>query len=313
MYNEAQKTAFIAATYPDAAKRNEISGLLALFASYEEAWGGDLVLQPIEKLQPAFDEIAETITIAKTKTLLPALKKYRTWYLAQNPNAVSAGVALLRLNLAGKLRGSMVASPRHLKLVLDEVFESPERESQDCIFRTLLWLAFAGIPRDQATLVTIDEVDFENMQIHHGGKDYELHTEGLREFRKLCALDYLMYIHNNPYYEDKRPRIQGNQLLRGFGKTSLNVTKICTEMSRRFSQTKWSLIYENVLICGVFYEKYELERIGQKASFNEEAEERLREMTESSETALKASRYTMRTRYKDRYRQWKALFNVADE
>jgi len=314
MYNEEQKSAFLTATYPNEAKRGEIAGLFALFAPYEETWGIDLVLQHIDKLQPAFDEIVETITPSKAKRiLLPALKKYRTWYLTQKPNAISTGVLLLKLNLEGKLRSLMVASPRHLKLIFDEVFESPERESLDCVYRALLWLAFAGVPRDRATLITVDEVDFENMQIHHGGKDYEIHAEGLKEFRKLCTLDYLVYIHRNPDYEQQRPRVQGDQLLRGYSNTSLNILKICNDMTRRFMPTKWALAYENVQACGLYYKKYELERIGQDVSFNEEAEERLSQMTESSEAALQISRNMMRSRYRAGYRQWKALFNVPED
>jgi len=312
MYNEGQKSAFIAATYSEA-RRGEIAGLFELFAPYEETWGRDLVQQPIDKLQPAFDKIAETLSTSKAKALLSALKKYREWYLAENPGIISAGVLLLKLNIEGRLRSSMVASPRHLRMILDEVFDSPEKESQDCINRALLWLAFAGVPRNQATLVTVDEVDFENMQIHHGGKDYEIYTGGLKELRKLCALDYLMYIHNNPYYENKRPRIQGNQLLRGFGETSIDIQSICTEMSRRFSQTDWALSYESVLACGLFYEKYELERIGKEVSFVEETEQRLSEMTESSESVINGNRYSIRARYQRKYRQWKSLYNLAEE
>jgi hypothetical protein len=312
MYNEAQKSAFIAATYPEGAKQGEITALLTLFAPDEESWGGDLVLQHIDKLQPAFDRITETLSTTKAKALLAVLKKYRDWYLAENPGKISAGVLLLKLNIEGRLRSSMVASPKHLQLILDEVFEKPERESQDCVYRALLWMAFAGVPRDQAALVTVDEVDFENMQIHHGGKDYEIPVAGLKAFRKLCALDYLMYIHYNPDYENKRLRVQGNQLLRGYGESSLDIVKICADMSRRFSQTKWTLIYENVLICGLFYEKFELERIGQEVDFIEESEQRLNEMTESSEAALVVNRYSIRGRYRNRYKQWKSLYNVAD-
>jgi len=313
MYNEGQKSAFIAATYPGEAKRGEVAGLLELFAPYEEDWGRDLVQQPIEKLQPAFDKIAGTLMKTKAQDLLATLKKYRKWYLADKPNEVSAGVLLLKVDLGSKLRGSMVASPKHLRLIFDEVFDSPEKESQDCIFRTLLWLAFAGVPRDQATRVTVDEVDFYRMQIHHNGKDYAIPVEGLAEFHKLCELDYLVYIHSNPDYEQKRPRIQGSQLLRGYGSTSTEVKKICCEMSRRFSPTNWTLSYENILLCGLFYGIYELERIGQEATFNEETEQRLSEMTESSESALVVSRYKIRAKYRSGYKQWKALFKVAEE
>jgi len=292
MYNEGQKSAFITAAYPEEAKQSEIAGLFALFAPHEEFWGRDLVQQPIDKLQPAFNEITEKLTVAKAKNLLAVLKKYRKWYLADKPDAVSAGVLLLKVDLGSRLRRSMAASPRHLKMALDEVFEPPEKETQDCVYRVLLWLAFAGVPRDRAALVTVDEVDFYNMQIHHGGRDYIIHREGLTEFHKLCELDALAYIHRNPDYEQRRPRLAGDQLLRGYGPKSIVVTKICDDMSRRFSKSNWALAYESIADCGLYYDKFESERCGQAVSFDE------------------LGSYAVSRNYRFGYSQWKAIFHV---
>ena len=295
MNNEEQKAAFIAATYAEA-KRAEMATLFGLFAAHEESWGRDLVQQPIEKLQPAFNEIADSIKATKAKALLAALKKYRKWYLSNHDvNAVCVGVLLLKVDLESKLRNSMAASPQHLKMILNEVFESPEKETQDCVYRVLLWMAFAGLPRDRATLVTADEVDFYNLQIHHGGKDYVIRQEGLTEFHKLCELDTLLYVHNNPYYEQRRPRLAGDQLLRGYGPKSVVIRKICDDMSRRFSKTNWALTYESMADSGFYYGKFELERCGQAVSFDE------------------LGSYAMSRNYRFGYSQWKALFPVEKE
>jgi hypothetical protein len=311
MYNEAQKRAFIAATYANEAKREEVADSFERFVSYEEAWGGDLVLQPIRQLQPAFDEIVQAVSAAKAKALLPMLKKYRKWYLAQNPNAVCSGVVLLKLNMEDKLRGTMVASPLHLRRVLDEVLEPPEKESLDCVCRVWLWLAFAGVPQNQVTSITVDEVDFYNMQIHHGGRDYEIYREGLTEFHKLCELDYLVYIHRNPDYAQKRPRLAGNQLLRGFGPKSLEIAKISIETSKRFAKTQWSLFFESVQFSGLYYRRFELERIGQKVTFIEDPEERLRESANKNKPAT--YRNLVNLRHRNNYKQWKALFPVSTD
>ena len=313
MYNAEQKMEFITAAYPDEAKRVEITKLFESFTPHEESWGSDLIIQPINLLQSAFDDIVKSIAVTNARTLLTALRKYRKWYLDRNPKAVSAGVGLLKLNVGDKLRGSMVASPKHLRLVLDEVLDPPEMESMDCVFRVLLWLAFAGIPRDQAALVTVDEVDFNEMRIHHGGIDYEIHTEGLKEFRKLCELDSLVYIHRNPDYEQRLPRIEGNQLLRRTSVKSLEILKLCNDMRQRFVKTEWSLTYENVSYSGLYYEKYELERAGQTITFDDEIEKRLEERHDASKAILKSNRNSIRSRHRARYTQWKSLFHVAAE
>jgi len=314
VYNAEQKMEFITASYPDGAMRVEVMELFAGFAPYEESWGSDLVKQPINLLQPAFDTIIESISASKAeRVLLPALRKYRKWYLDRNPKAICAGILLLKLNLDSKLRNTMVASPMHLKRVLDKVFDAPERESLDCVYRALLWMAFAGVPRDQATSITVDEVDLYSLQIHHDGKDYDIYREGLAEFHKLCELDYFMYIHRNPDYEQRRPRLNGTQLLRGYGVSSLDIVKIGKDMSKWFSKTKWSLVYESVQACGLYYRKFELERIGEAVSFDEETAQRISELPEADESTIKSNFYSIRGRYRNGYNQWKNFFNVAAE
>jgi len=307
MFNNEQKMAFVEASYPEN-KREEIVGLLELFAPYEESWNSDLIRQPITRLQPAMNEIAETISVTKAKALLVILKRYQKWTASQSTGAVGSGVLLLKIDTDSKLRSSMVSSPRQLKLILDEVFESPERETVDCVYRSLLWLAYIGVPKNLAPMITTEEVDFYEMMIRHDGKEYKIPAEGLKDFRKLCELDTFVFIHKNPDYEQRRPRAEGNQLLRGHA--SVSVEKISDAIYKRFAKSKWALTYESVSDSGLFYEKYELERFGLGVSFDEETNERLAEMTDSSESARKSSLYKIRSRYFEKYTQWKSIFNL---
>ena len=312
MFNKEQKEAFASASYSEK-KRVEVLGLFALFAPYEESWGYDLLRQQITELQPAFDEIVKTIPATKANRLLVYLKAYRKWFIAQNPGAVCSGVGLLKINLLDKVRYSMVASPRHLKYILDDVFDSPKLETVDCVYRGLMWLAFAGVPRDQAPLITIGEVDFYEMRIYHDGKEYVIPTEALKEFHKLCELEDFLLVHKNPDYETRRARAVGAQLLRGLREVSLDSDKISDAISKRFAKSQWSLTYETVLASGLYYEKYESERFGLEVSFDDEIKERLGEMTESNEAAYKSNFSTMRGRYFEKYNQWKALFTARTE
>ena len=309
MFNGEQKEAFASASYSEK-KREEVLELLALFTPYEESWGYDLLKQHITQLQPAFDEIVKTISATKANRLLVYLKGYRKWFIAQNSGAICSGVGLLKINILDKVRYSMVASPRHLKYVLDEVFEAPEKETVDCISRALLWLAFMGVPSDQAAALTAAEVDFYEMRVRCGGNEYVIPTEALKEFHKLCELGDFMFAHRNPDYETRRARVEGNSLLRGFGESVLDSKRISDSISKWFSGSKWSLTYETVLASGLYYEKYESERFGLKVSFDEETKERLEEKAESNEAGYMNHFYTMRSRYFEKYNQWKALFTA---
>ena len=308
MFNREKKEAFAAASYPSN-KRDEVLGLLELFSSYEDSWHGDLVKQPIGRLQPAFDEVAKTIAVKKARNLLTILKKYREWYLSESGvKAVYGGVLLLKLNTDDRLRSNMVASPMYLKFVLDEVFEDPALETADCIYRALMWLAFAGVPREAAPQIAADEVDFHDMVIRHGGIEYKIYREGLRELQKLCELDSFRVIRTNPSAEQRRARLEGNQLIRGLGSTVIMEQRISMTLSGRFQKSKWSLTYENVSDSGMFYEKYEQEIFGTAVSFDEVVEQRLDAMQGLDNAARIRNRNMIKSRLNDKYVRWKAVF-----
>jgi len=305
MFNGEQKEAFLV-SYPKN-NREEALGLLRLFSPYEETWGGDLVLQPIDRLQPAFDTIVKSIAAKKAKTLLAVLKSYREWYLSNNTvKGVCAGVLLLKMDTLEKLRYSMVASPMNLKLILDEEFDAPEKETVDCVYRTMLWLAFIGVPYNTAPLIEVDEIDFYSMVIRHGEQEYIIPAEGIKELRKLCELDAFWVLRKNSEWKKQCRRAEGKQLLRGLGENPIVAEKISVALSRRQLKTRWSLGYESVLLSGLFYKKFELERLGSEVSFEEEIEHRL-SMAESKSTPASNPR-TIRWRYREKYKQWKMIF-----
>ena len=313
MFNGEQKEAFASASYSEK-KREEVLELLALFTPYEESWGYDLLKQQITQLQPAFDEITKSFPVKKAKALLAVVKKYREWFISEHKEqAVYAGVLLLKISEEDKLRSSMIPSAMYLKLALDEVFEKPEQETVDCVYRGLMWLAFAGVPRTLAPQLTIDEVDFYNMVIRHDGKEYPIPAEGLKEFQKLCEVDSFLVIHQNPYWEKRSPRTEGHQLLRGLGEAVVAAEKIGETVSRRFMKSKWSLGYDSVQASGLFSAKYELERFGLDVSFEAEIEQRLAEMPHLDKAAISNNRSLMRSRYMEKYTQWKQLFDLQPE
>jgi len=310
VFNKEQKVKFIAASYPEE-KSAEILELLSLFSPYEDEWHDDFLRQPISRLQPAFNVIAKTMPAKRAKALLSVVKKYREWFLSEyKEQAAYAGVLQLKISDDDKLRSSMVPSAMYLKLILDEVLEEPARDTVDNVYRALLWLAFAGVPRTLAPLITKDEIDFYNMVIRHDGREYRIPAEGLTEFQKLCELDTFLVIHKNPDYEKRRPRAEGNQLLRGLSNTCIEAEKIGDAIYQRFAKTKWSLTYEAVIDSGLYISKYEMERFGLDVSFETEIEQRLEAMTDQSKQAISNNRSMMRSRYTEKYNQWKNIFNL---
>jgi len=296
-----QKRGYIDTVHPQ--NTEKFSEWLALFSPYEEAWKMDLVLQSIEPLQEAFNQITRDFTPKQKKDFLALLKSYREWYLAHtNKKAICAGVLLLKNDQTEALRKKMVSSTLHLKMILDEVFETPEKGTLACIYRAYLWLAFIGVPKEKASQITIDDVDFHHMQLHHNGIHYELPTHGLMEFRQLCELDSFVSYHKNPDFEYQKTRIPGNQLLRGTTQNSLNPKTPTLFVRRGFVDTAYSLNYDSVALSGLYCRKFELERAGLPIDFRQEVM--------ANSTANEKSIEMLLYQRKRHYAQWKEAFEV---
>lgn len=80
-----------------------------------------------------------------------------------------------------KQQESYVSSPRHLKLILDEVFPIFDQDFENRvnhIYRTFLWLGFMGCSSTQSAYVQEGDVDFKRMVVRVRDNDT---TPGLRE------------------------------------------------------------------------------------------------------------------------------------
>ena len=302
MYNNNQKRSFIEAS-GHKYSAEKFSDWLAQFSPYEASWEMDLVLQSIEPLQAAFNQITRDFTPKQKKSFLALLKDYREWYLSQSKKkAVCAGVLLLKNDQTEALRSKMVSSARHLKMILDEVFDSPEKGTLACIYRAYLWFAFVGIPREEIMSIAVDDIDFRNMCIRRDGATYELPTYMLPELYQLCERKEFVSIHKNPDYERLIPRIEGDQLLRGTSESSLEPKSPSIYVQRSFAGSEYSLTYESVAFSGLCHRKFELERAGLPIDFREEIEAR----SNATEESIKLLVY----RQKQNYAQWKEIFSV---
>ena len=110
---------------------------------------------------------------------------------------------------------SYVSSPRHLKLILDEVFPIFDQDFENRInhiYRTYLWLGFIGCSAIQSAYVREGDVDFRRMvvrvrdtddtpglkeiitgphggQIQHDGvKELMIYSEAVEDLRMACEL-----------------------------------------------------------------------------------------------------------------------------
>ena len=130
-------------------------------------------------------------------------------------------------------------------------------------------------------MLNLEDEDFAEMLIHHGGRDYPIYREALPAFRNCVRLTEFRYKH--PNYPDRtvwKDRIPGDILVRGIRSVpSMAVMQV--ELSRRLrraneaGKTEMRLSYYRIWISGVFYRMYEDELAGFPADFSSVVDEKL--------------------------------------
>lgn len=295
MYNEDQKSRFINEYSQKSSTRTFVTQIFNWFEQYEEEWQCDLSLQTTEILQPVVNELTG-VRNKSTEVVLGVLREYVKW-CARNNIETSKGIFDVTIDSIDKIRNQMVASPLHLKKILDEYFDQPEQETIDITYRVFVWMAFAGLQDKDAVKVTSADVDFKKFQINYGGESYEIYKEGYVDFEKACKLDEFLFIHENPHYEVPRKRVAGDTIMRGYRSAEINFTSIRPIINKKFSnfeekqkerQKQQSeneievseekqrkkgrsqvsgLSYNRIYTSGVFYRMYERERMGEPVNF----------------------------------------------
>lgn len=314
MYNEETKIKFIQ-DYTN----SESSGRFAVtvfnaFAPHEEAWGADLCTKTAEELQPAVDSVLCLRTRGQWSYLL-LLRTYCKWCIAHKIPGACDGAANINTVGVDKIRKQMVSGPMHLQKYLDDVFPPVEDESISILYRCYLWMAFGGVPEEDVTRIKCSDVDLDNMVIRFCGKSYDLYREAVPAFRLAATLTSFNYYHDNPVYVSRRDRYPGDTLMRGIK------TLVTTEFLYRTlwshqkkaiaeGKTEQNLSYRRVMLSGLFYRNYEMERIGLPLNFTDVVIEETKGKTYSLNRRMKVEHIQNRIMrgYLEDYQRWKFVF-----
>ena len=280
MYNAKQKESFIRDYTTKISVNEQAKRLFDLFEPYEEQWGADLCTRTTEEIQPVFDRIAG-VRESSSHAPRTILRGYARWCMENGIPGATDAVMHLENAGADRLRDRMIRNPRHLQAVLDIICEPESEETADNYVRCYCWLAYAGLGAEDALTVRASEVDFTQMLIHHGSRDYPIYREALPAFRNCVRLTEFRYKH--PNYPDRtvwKDRIPGDVLVRGIRSVpSMAVMQV--ELSRRLrraneaGKTEMRLSYYRIWLSGVFYRMYEDELAGFPADFSAVVDEKL--------------------------------------
>lgn len=312
MYNEQWKMSFVN-LYADQA-RTHLINLFEKFAPYEEEWGDDLCRQPTDRLQTVVDKLVDTEKYS-FRNVVERLRQYFAW-CETNKVKVSDAVLFLKPKPRMQYSKGLVASPLHLKTIMDQTFRPLKYQTIDVTFRVYLWLAFSGMIDTDAINVSVKNVDLSNLCILYKGMKYPIYESALDDFKQACELQAFRY------QEQLRPREESDKLLRGFRVRRDPLKEMRTAISRNFQKQDNAtddsdskrLNYASVYSSGLYFRLYQAEQSGEKIVYRDVAENELIKKGEKKPTASKSkAEWDNKTNYnawylKRNYQTWKAVY-----
>jgi hypothetical protein len=320
MYNAEQKMRFIQSRIRNENKRQPAVDAFDAFAALEEERGADLCTLPKQDLMETLDSLAGIRNQNQWKEV-HIIQDYLYWCVDNKiPRASRDIFDMMEVGLEN-LRKRMVASPLHLQRVLDQVFDPEEEKTIDNVYRSFLWMAYGGMDRDEALLVTDDAVAFKALAIRWKGESYPLYREALPAIENCIELETLAVKRSD--YTSIQDRIEGDRLLRGV-KANSTAGTLLPVITKRVKQaveegkTDVNISYNQVWISGLFYRMYEQERAGDVVDFIKAAEKTIddrivkKTQAEKPVTDDREGRiYRTARDYKNDYQRWKRAFEVG--
>lgn len=307
IYNEVRKEHFIDET---ATRRDKAYCVFKSSYPYEQQAGVDLCDLPLDTLQKYVDENLGT-GAASSVLLFSILQSYFDWCCRSgyiDNNTLNQVV----IDYDAKVKRYLVASPRHLNLILDQSFTPVEENRLDILYRCLIWLAFSGIRQTDVMSVKSRDIHFDTMTIEFGELVYELYREAIPALRAACEAETFVYTGTAPNGTKtnlNRKRNHNEYLFRSF---KTEKPRLGTMLQQTFSCTRahgFDISYNRVYMSGLFYRAYENERAGLPPNFDDEVRYRVEKNAANKDRkALNASAYSARAGLKKEYQQWKRAF-----
>lgn len=326
MYNAELKERFVSAYSKDESKRKILYTMFGALEKCEEKLGKDFCQMNHEDLNQVLPEIVG-YRFRSRYSRSALLRAYCQWCVDNHVEGASMEVANVDFGELGieKMQRQSVANPQHLQRYLDCIFEKESEETVDVVFRCYYWLAYMGIMNEEDALaLDVSNVDFEDMTVRIGEKEYPFYREAVPSLRKCATLQSFRYIH--PFYDVvRKDRAPGTKLLRGLsGDGSAKAIRVV--VCRKAREKKYapagiendkamnlSLSYTRVWLSGRFYDMLEKERAGMSVDFTYLAEEFMAGKTynlSSGRNSLDAKVRWYAKEYQRDYERWKQAHSV---
>lgn len=218
--------------------------------------------------------------------------------------------------------GEYISSPRHLEVIVNKIFPKYNYFNIFDIYRSMIWMVYAGIRAKDTVYVEKSDIDLENMVINFDGQTYRIYPEMLSSLRACMENEFIR--RRDAPWEKPRARSGGNKVLRLQYRQGSNTL----EDSRPNSNTLRNRIKEyigrynkenaseivirlsKIFDYGEFYRGYQVELCGEFLDLREMAFRRARYNKDVDRNVPDAtfSQWVKSTRRE--YNNWKKVFNL---
>lgn len=305
MYNPDVKNSFLN-QLTNAYSIERFTSIFSASEPYETKNAKDLYEFSEEELSPVIRVISGVKTSSR-RTQICNVRRYIKWCKQNDIACVSDAIFTLDYNDTETIKTKWVSGPLQLQNYLDQICAPESERTISDIYRCYLWLAFSGMPEDEAVNITASDVDLLTLIVWSNGKRYNIYREGVMAFSNCVNQDSFRYTHPLYFQTVDRKRVEGELLLRGI-KTQPKALAFKTELVKRNARaieenkTTLKLSYNTVRDSGLFYEVYERKTAQQVVDTRKYVMKALLE-----KLGDEVSRYTIRQLVND-YFKWKQAF-----
>lgn len=338
MYNEERKNRFMNEYSSSDSFSRSVKVIFDWTEPYETLNQQDLC----ELNKEVLNRIISDIAVAPTRTAqcyISIVQRYIEW--CQKEGFSTDPVEICRDY--SNLNTIMVNSPTHLKQTLDKFFpiikhkKAQKYGTFNCLYRTICWLAFMGITKNDAENLKCNSVDFEDMMIGFNGRGFKIYEESVFDLDK-CVHSEVFFQQRvgtrtkktgektDVVYNTLLPRAKSNYVLRGRTDQKPSVTLNTLVLSQpyvRFKELektgtpveikriKKVLTYSNLYNSGIYYRMYIQEKRGVEVDFSDiAAYDAMKKPRSKNGEAIQKSKSNYLYKYRHGYEEWKKAFGL---
>lgn len=320
MYNNERKTRFL----DNLSSEVSVNGFTYLFRNseeMEEKYGADLCEFSTEQFRSLMETYGSNEKTSRT--IKTRISRYVKWCIEQGmfsgDTSKIKAVKTSDVFHEDSIKNKYISSPAQLRVILDNCFDPTESGTSDVIYRTCLWMLFAGVDIYAAMQVKKKDVDLFNRKFLYDGQYYPIYEYGFHDFQ--LAKESTQFWYKHPNYSSGgvfRNRKNSEYLLSGVRTEQYGYYDLIGLVDKPIRKKMGlSISSKTVLQSGVFYRAYELEIAGLCPDFSQYITSRLKETMIENADKMSDKSYSEYLKNRGRillgetktnYAHWKKVF-----